>query len=444
MGRYALSNIKLMEAKRSLNHHLWAGCLLAGLLIGGIGGWATFASLQSAVIAPGTVVVQSNKKQVQHQDGGIVSEIHVKEGDDVSANQVLFRLDGAQLQAEQGAVSKRIAELKIRSWRLVAERDGGDQLPELLFISLGVGNEFAEHAKAVKEVQTNRFEKRRTVLEGRKNQLKERITQLGQEVEGLEHIIKSKKKQLKILEKEIKALKKLKKRDLVPMSRFNTMEREKLTVSGEIGRIKADIAQARGKIAETKLQLLEQDDNFEAEALKELEAVEGELAQLIEKQTAIKDKLNRLDIRSPSSGRVHELAVHTIGGVVRSGESLLSVIPALDELVIDARIPPHQRDRVGSEMTARIRFTAFNTRNTPELLGKVTWVSPDQTIISETQEPFFKIRVVLNEDEEKRLKDKKIKPGMPAEVMITSEERSVMSYLIKPFSDQLNRAFRER
>jgi HlyD family secretion protein len=444
VGHYVLSNIKLIEAKRSLKHHLWAGCLLAGLLIGGIGGWATFASLQSAVIAPGTVVVQSNKKQVQHQDGGIVSEIHVKEGDDVTANQVLFRLDGAQLQAEQGAVSKRIAELKIRRWRLVAERDGGDQLPELLFISLGVGNEFAAHAKAVKEAQTNRFEKRQTVLEGRKKQLQERITQLGQEVEGLEYIIKSKKKQLKILEKEIKALHRLKKRNLVPMSRFNNMEREKLTVSGEIGRIKADIAQARGKIAETKLQLLEQDDNFEAEALKELETVEGELAQLVEKQTAIEDKLKRLHIRSPSAGRIHELEVYTIGGVIRSGDTLLSVIPAADELVIDARIPPYQRDRVSSDMEARIRFPAFNTRNTPELLGKVTWVSPDQTIVSEKQEPFFKIRVVLNAGEAKRLTDKTIKPGMPAEVMITSEERTVISYLVKPLADQLNRAFRER
>lgn len=261
---------------------------------------------------------------------------------------------------------------------------------------------------------------------------------------GLEHIIKSKTKQLTILDKEIKALKRLKKRDLVPMSRFNTMEREKLSVKGEIGRLQADIAKARGKIAETKLQLLEQDDNFEAEALKELETVDGELAQLIEKRTAIEDKLKRLDIRSPSAGRIHELAVHTVGGVIRSGDTLLSVIPEKDELVIDARIPPFQRDRVGSDMSARIRFTAFNTRNTPELLGKVTWVSPDQTVVSETQEPFFKIRIVLNENEEKRLKGKTIKPGMPAEVMITSHERTVMSYLVKPFADQLKRAFRER
>ena len=439
-----MSKHDLNSLKRSLNHHLWAGCLLAGLLIGGIGGWATFASLQSAVIAPGTVVVQSNKKQVQHQDGGIIAKINVKEGDHVSVGQILFRLDGAQLNAEQGAMLKRITELKIRKLRLVAERDNAAKFPETSLNSLTVDDELLAHAKSVQDVQLKRFEKRKTVLEGRKKQLKERIIQLGQEVDGLEHIIESRKKQLTILGKEIKALKRLKKRDLVPMSRFNTMERERLSVKGEIGRLQADIAQARGKIAETKLQLLEQDDNFEAEALKELETVDGELAQLTEKRTAIEDKLKRLDIRSPSAGRIHELAVHTIGGIIRSGETLLSVIPEQDKLVIDARIPPHQRDRVGSEMLARIRFTAFNTRNTPELLGKVTWVSPDQTIVSETQEPFFKIRVVLNKDEEKRLKDKKIKPGMPAEVMITSEQRTVMSFLVKPLTDQLNRAFRER
>lgn len=439
-----MSKHDLTSLKRSLNQHLWAGGLLAGLLIGGIGGWATFASLQSAVIASGTVVVQSNKQQVQHQDGGIISEINVKEGDHVSLNQILFRLDGMQLRSEQGALSKRITELKIRRWRLVAERDRLAQLPTLSLHSLGVRDEFLDHATSVQDVQINRFEKRKTVLEGRKQQLKERISQLGQEVDGLGHIIKSKQQQLIIVAREIKALERLKKRDLVPMSRVNTMAREKLAVQGEIGRLQADIAQARGKIAETKLQLLEQDDHFEAEALKELETVDGELAQLIEKRTAIDDKLKRLDIRSPSAGRVHELAVHTLGGIIRSGETLLSVIPAQDELVIDARIPPHQRDRVGSEMNARIRFTAFNTRNTPELLGKVTWVSPDQTLVPETQESFFKIRVVLNEHEEKRLEDKSIKPGMPAEVMITSDERTVMSYLIRPFSDQLNRAFRER
>ncbi|MBO6550241.1 MAG: HlyD family type I secretion periplasmic adaptor subunit [Rhizobiales bacterium] len=439
-----MSKHDLTSLKRSLNHHLWAGCLLAGLLIGGIGGWATFASLQSAVIAPGTVVVQSNKQQVQHQDGGIIAKINVKEGDHVSVGQVLFRLDGAQLNAEQGATSKRITELEIRKHRLVAERDNAVKLAELSLNSLTVDDELLAHAKSVQDVQLKRFEKRKMVLEGRKKQLKERIIQLGQEVDGLEHIIKSKTKQLTILDKEIKALKRLKKRDLVPMSRFNTMEREKLSVKGEIGRLQADIAKARGKIAETKLQLLEQDDNFEAEALKELETVDGELAQLIEKRTAIEDKLKRLDIRSPSAGRIHELAVHTVGGVIRSGDTLLSVIPEKDELVIDARIPPFQRDRVGSDMSARIRFTAFNTRNTPELLGKVTWVSPDQTVVSETQEPFFKIRIVLNENEEKRLKGKTIKPGMPAEVMITSHERTVMSYLVKPFADQLKRAFRER
>ncbi len=439
-----MSKHDLNSLKRSLNHHLWAGCLLAGLLIGGIGGWATFASLQSAVIAPGTVVVQSNKQQVQHQDGGIIAKINVKEGDHVSVGQILFRLDGAQLNAEQAATSKRITELEIRKHRLVAERDNAVKLPEIPLNSIAVDDELLAHAKSVQDVQLKRFEKRKMVLEGRKKQLKERIIQLGQEVDGLEHIIKSKTKQLTILDKEIKALKRLKKRDLVPMSRFNTMEREKLSVKGEIGRLQADIAQARGKIAETKLQLLEQDDNFEAEALKELETVDGELAQLIEKRTAIEDKLKRLDIRSPSAGRIHELAVHTVGGVIRSGDTLLSVIPEKDKLVIDARIPPHQRDRVSSEMIARIRFTAFNTRNTPELLGKVTWVSPDQSMVAETQEPFFKIRVMLNENEEKRLNDKKIKPGMPAEVMITSHERTVISYLIKPFSDQLNRAFRER
>lgn len=430
--------------RKSLNLHLVLGVVLAILLLGGLGGWATLASLQSAVIAPGTVVVQSNKQQVQHQDGGIISEIHVREGNDVEINQLLFKLDGTQLNAENSAISKRLVELKLRRWRLEAERDDNNKLPDFDLAQLVDTPTLMDHAQTVRDVQVNRFQKRQTVLEGRKKQLAERIIQLGKEIEGLNSISQSKQQQLNVLDEEIKALKRLKKRNLVAISRFNQMEREKLNVSGEIGRIKADVAQAKGKIAETKLQLLEQDDNFADEALKELETVDAEIAQLAEKQSAIVDKLNRLDIRSPSTGRIHELAVFTKGGVIKPGETLLSVIPQADKLVVDARIHPQQRDRVSGDMGARVRFTAFNTRNTPELLGTVTWVSPDQTIVSENQEPYFKIRVALNDGEIKRLNEKIIKPGMPAEVMITSEERSVISYLVKPFTDQLNRAFRER
>lgn len=444
MEHYALSNNDIQWVEHSIRQHLVGGAVLSMLLIFGIGGWAMLASLQSAVIAPGTVVVQSNKQTVQHQDGGIVDAIQVKEGDYVKANAVLIRLDGTQLSTELDAVLTRIAELDVRRWRLTAERDGLDELPPLVIGKPESDTAQSTNIAVLKAVQIKRFVKRHEVLVGRKKQLQERAVQLGQEVDGLDHIIKSKRQQLALIDDDLDGLRKLRRRELVPVSRLNAKIRDRLTITGELGRLKTDIAQTRGKIIETNLQIIEQTDSFEADALKELEATEGELAQLGEKRKGLEDKLNRLEIRAPSSGRVHEVAVHTVGGVIRAGDLLLSVIPDSDKLVINARIPPYQRDRVNSNMGARVRFTAFNSRNTPELLARVSWVSPDQTVISENQEPFYKIRIVLAPGEIERLDGKKIEPGMPAEVMITSEERTVISYLLKPLSDQINRAFRER
>ena len=438
------SNHRFQYLENSINLHVLGGMVLSAFLLLGIGGWAFLASLQSAVIAPGTVVVQSSKQAVQHPDGGIVAAIHVKEGDNVDAGALLVLLDGTQLTAERNAILKRMGELSVRRWRLAAERDGLNELHPFTHDLPLNGPVQKNNIEALKLVQINRFMKRREMLLGRKKQLSERVIQLGQEVDGLDHIKKSKKQQLAIVDDELAGLNKLKSRDLVPVSRLNTMKRNQLTIAGDIGRLKTDIAQARGKIAETNLKLLEQDDSFEAEALKELETVEGELAQLREKRNAIDDKLKHLEIRSPRSGRVHEVAVHTVGGVIRSGDTMLSVIPDTDKLVVNARIRPQERDRVRDDMMARVRFTAFNSRTTPELMARVTWISPDQTVVSENQEPFYKVRIGLNEGELARLNGKKIKPGMPTEVMITSEERTVISYFLKPISDQFNRAFRER
>ena len=426
--------------KRSIRRHLFVGVIIAILLLGGLGSWSALASLHSAVIAPGTVVVEFNKKSVQHPDGGIVKEIHVRDGDRVEESTVLLRLDGAQLTAELGVVTERLHELAVRRWRLAAERDALDELPA--FVSHDAMAELNSSSPMLL-VQQRLFVTRRDLLEGRKKQLREQIAQLGQEINGLGRVKKARKEQLSILKEEIANLEILRKKNLVRMDRFLALKRDRANLVGEVGQIDADIARARGRVAETELQLLSLDDSFQSESLKELETVEGELAQLKERRRGIVDRLLRLDVRAPRSGHVHELAIHTVGGVVRAGETLLYVVPENDRLVLDARIPPQERDRIRKGMEARIRFTAFNFGTTPELNGKVIWISPDQSLMPETNEPYFKVRLQLDAGEQQRLEEK-IEPGMPVEIMMTSEARSVISYLVKPMTDQINRVFRER
>ena len=403
-----------------------------------------FASLQAAVIAAGKVVVQSNRKQAQHKDGGIVAAIHVKEGDHVQAGVVLVRLDGNELEAEQGIIRSRIFELTARRWRLSAERDGLSKLQPLTVPHLSTSIKGDQRFASLEKVQSRLFRSRLETLIGRKAQLRERIVQLKSQVDGLQRVESARKKQLAILESEIADLIKLKQKHLVSTKRMNTLEREAARVVGEIGQVEANVAKTRGQIAETELILLELDERYRTEALSELQTVEGELTQLSEKRNGIEDKLRRLEIRAPVTGRVHEVAVHTVGGIVRPGETLLSVVPDDDDLVLDVRVRPHEIDRVRQGMPSRVRFTAFDQRTTPELHGRVAWISPDQTEVTGTKESYFKVRVRLNDDELNRLGGLSISPGMPAEVMITSNERTVISYLFKPISDQLNRAFRER
>lgn len=434
---------KLQTLAKSLNRQLWAGSILGLVLIGGLGSWAALASLQSAVIAPGTVVVQTAKKKVQHQDGGIVAEIGVKDGDKVAAGSILFRLDGKQLEAELGVLQKRMFELTARRWRLAGERDGVNELGNPDDVSDLHKFVVDGTAMPILAVQRRLFGMKRDVLDSRKKQLGQRIEQLGQEVEGLERVKSAHEKQLEILQVEIADLADLRKKGLVQRPRVNALEREEAKLIGEIGKMQTEIARAKGKITETELQLLELGENHRTEALKELQSVEADLSQLAEHRRGLEDKLQRLDIRSPATGRVHEVAVHTVGGVIGAGEMLLYVVPDADDLVIDARVQLQQIDNVREGMPARIRFTAFNQRTTPELGAHVLWISPDQTTPEANQEPYFKVRLRLDKGEIERLQGLEIAAGMPAEVLITAQERTVASYLMKPLFDQFNRAFRE-
>ncbi|WP_290985184.1 HlyD family type I secretion periplasmic adaptor subunit [Hyphomicrobium sp.] len=435
----------LESAVKSLNRHAGLGIAATLLVVGATASWASLAQIQDAVIAQGTVAVNSQKKRVQHPDGGIVSEINVDDGSHVESGAILFRLDGKQLSADMGTLRRRIFELAARRWRLQAERDGKGALPDWL-PPKEAGDETGDDPdlKAVADGQRQLFSTKLEVIKQQKAQLREQINQLQQQVVGLNYVEEARNKQLGIARQEMAKLSELAKTGLVPLTRWGPIQREEVGLVGEVGQAHSEIAKAKGRISELELRLIELEQDYRKEALVDLQAVEGELSQLAEKRSAIQTKLQRLDVRAPATGRIHELAVHTVGGVVGAGDTLAYIIPDNDKLIVDALVPPKDIDRVHNGSLARIRFTSFDRTTTPELRGTVLWISPDQELVGEYKRPAFRVRIDLDPEEVARLKDAKIGPGMEAEVMLTGSERTALSFIMKPMTDQLHHAFRER
>ncbi len=436
-----MSSSKTAEIYRSIHHELLVGTALALMLIGGIGGWAALASLESAVIAPATVVVEASRKAIQHETGGFIAEIRVSDGDRVAAGDVLVRLNRTQLAAEINALQKRTFDYSVRRARLIAERDKIESLDlaPALVRQAKDDRELSEIIATQQQLLTSRLALKRS----QRKQLNERVSQLSQEIEGLKQIKLATAEELGFLEKELASLDNLRKRQLVSMRRYNDLKRETSEKRGLLGRTEADIAAAEGRINETKFQIAALDVTGRNEVLKELEAVESELQQLTERLTATRDRFSKLEIRASDSGTIHELMFHTIGGVVKPGDTIAQIVPAEATLVVDAQVNTVDRDQIWTGMLARVRFTAFNQRTTPEVTGKIIHISSDQSGGEEGETPFYSVRIKLPPSEIQRLGNVEIKPGMPAEVLMTGQARTVISYLTKPIADQVHRAFRD-
>jgi HlyD family secretion protein len=429
------------SARTSLNRHLGIGLGAGILLVGAIGGWAGSAEIAGAVIAPGTLVVDSNVKKVQHPTGGIVGGLHVRDGDQVKAGELLVRLDETITRANLTMVLKSLDELAARQTRLEAERDDEAKLvfPEELS---------ARSADpAVLRVLTGEwrfFDLRRAARAGQKAQLNERILQIDEQIRGLHEQIAAKASEIEFISRELEGVRELWRKNLIPITRVTTLERDAVRLRGERGVLIASIAQAKGRISETQLQVLQIDQDLRSEVSKELAEIRAKTSELSEKRVAAEDQLKRIDIRAPLAGRVHQLAVHTVGGVINAGEVLMLIVPGSDVLTVEARIAPHDIDQVRLGQTAVFRFSTFNQRTTPELNGEVGRVSPDITQDPKTGISFYTVRISLPDGEIARLSGLKLVPGMPVETFIQTGERTAISYLIKPISDQLRRSWRER
>jgi HlyD family secretion protein len=425
----------------SLKPYLIASVATMVLLVGGLGGWAATSNLAGAVLAQGTVIVDSNVKKVQHPSGGVVGEIRIKDGSKVQAGDILVRLDETVTRANLLMVSKQLDELAIRQARLKAERDRADavETPPLL-----IGR---EHDRVVREMiagEQSLFDSRRSGRASQKAQLKERMGQIAEEIRGITRQQQAKTSEVELVRIELAGLTTLYAKNLIALPRVTTAKRDVARLDGERGQLEAQIAQAKGKISEIELQVLQIDHDLRTEIVKELREAQGKESELVERSIAAEDQLKRIDIRAPQSGIVHQLVVHTVGGVVTQSEPLMLIVPEGEKLVIEARVAQQDIEQVHPDQQAWIRLTAFNQRTTPEVAGTVERIAADLTREQQTGAAYFIVRITIADTELAKLGTAKLLPGMPADVQIRTTERSALSYLVKPLQDQIAKAFKER
>jgi HlyD family secretion protein len=417
------------------------GLAVVLVLVAGLGGWAATSELAGAVLAEGTVVVDSNVKKVQHPTGGIVGEIVVKDGTVVNVGDLLLRLDDTVTRANLMVVTKQLDELSMRQARLKAERDGASEVdvPKLLS-----GRSDVPEIEEIIAGERSLFDSRRKGRASQGAQLRERIAQLREEIAGLTGQHEAKIREGNLVREELAGLEKLEQKQLMTTNRITLVRREVARLDGEKSQLIASIAQVRGKIAETELQLLQLDQDLRTEVVKELREVQAKESEFVERRAAAEDQLKRIEIRSPQSGIVHQLAVHTVGGVITASEPVMLIVPRGDRLVLEAKIAPRDIEQVHVGQIAFVRLTAFNQRTTPELEAKVDRVSADLTKDAQTGATYYVARLALAETSLRQLGSSHLIPGMPAEVQIKTSERTALSYLVKPLQDQIAKAFKER
>ena len=426
--------------RSAIRRYLLAALAASIVLVFGLGGWATTTSFSGAVVALGSLVVESDVKKVQHPTGGIVGRLFVREGHHVKAGDLLVQLDETTTRANLQIITDSLDEQTARKARLEAERDDTAKIDFSAFAGRGQEPKIIRLVKG----EQNLFDFRRRSAEGQKSQLRERILQLREEIDGLSGQVKAKSREIALIMEELKGVRELWDKKLIPITRVTSLERDAARLEGEHGALQSSIAQSKGKISETELQILQVDQQIKTDVAKDLGEVRAKTTELDERKVAAEDQLKRIYIRAPQDGVVHQLTVHTVGGVISQGESIMLIVPDQDTLLVEARIPPPEIDQVHLHARAILRFTSFNQRTTPTIEGEVVRVSADISQDQKTGQSYYTIRIAFIETELRRLGGVSLVPGMPVETFIQTDERTVISYLLKPVHDQVTRAFREK
>ncbi|MCV6586933.1 MAG: HlyD family type I secretion periplasmic adaptor subunit [Marinibacterium sp.] len=407
-----------------------------------LGGWAATVRLSGAVVTTGNVVVSSDLRAVQHPDGGIVGDIHVRNGDRVRAGDVVLTLDGQLLSGGQALVDDRLIAIEAQLARLTAERDG---LDDLVLSEELISRQAEDRIQRALTTQRGVMEARRLSQAGEVAALREQITQIEQEIIGLEAQHAASNEEIELINSELADQKQLLEKGLTPQTRITALKRQRSSLVGNRGGLTSRMAVARGRISETQINILQLEKSVREQVMNEISALEIELDGLKERRAAAALQLARVDLRAPADGIVHELAVHTVGGVVASGETLMQIVPEDDGLVVTAAVRPQDINNVSVGQTAGIVIAAFDHHIAPRLDGRVEFISADLRTDPATGLPFFEARVALDDSAHALLQDRQLAllPGMPAEVYIETGQRTLFEYLLDPLSKQLRTTFRE-
>jgi HlyD family secretion protein len=432
--------MKKINTDRSIRNTLIFGFVSLFVVLGAFAAWSALADLNGAVVAPATIVAETYSKKVQHREGGNIERILVKDGDEVKEGQDMIQLDPTETKAELTIIQSQLDEVLVRKLRLAAQRDGQTEitLPDNLK-SRAAEPALADIIAGQQRLLASTFD----TAQSKKNQLLEQIGQINDQIKGIDAQMVAAKSQGDLVATETESLRKLQLQGLVPESRINTNERESARLAGELGQLTASKASAQTKIGEIKLQTIQIDEEVRNQALTDLRDTDSKIAELEGRQVAALSRLGRMVIKAPITGTIYQMSVHTEGGVVAPGETLMMVLPANDDLVLQAQVTPNDINHVHEGQPAHIRFNGFSSRLVPEINATVTQVAADTTRTDNQTPPFYAIRLTISAKELEKLGDNKLKPGMSAEAFIQTEARSPFSYLVKPLTDMLAHAMRE-
>jgi epimerase transport system membrane fusion protein len=418
-----------------------AGWCIIAIFFGGFGTWASTAPLNGAVVAQGVVKVEGNRKSVQHLDGGIVKELRVKEGDRVTAGEVLIVLDDTQARMEYELLSEESVVLRATEVRLLTELDHGS---ELVMSADLESRRYDSYVKSIWNGQVRQFESRRAALEGQRSVIQERINQLQAQIAGVDAQIRSFNEQRELVKKESDSIAPLVERGLVTKPRVLQLERTASSLEGQLGDLKANSAKFRQGIAEQQQQIAQLDSDRMTEVTKELRDTQAKLLEVRSKLMNAQAVLSRMEIRSPYTGKVVGLNVFSVGGVISRGDKILDIVPDEDALTIETQVAVEDIADVHPNIPADVHLTAYKQRTTPVVRGDVVQVSADRLTDSKNDKPYYLVSVRVDEKDMEALPHVHLYPGMPATVMIPTVERTALDYLIGPLKMSFDQAFRQK
>ena len=417
------------------------GVITVIIMFGGFFLWSVLAPIETAALAPGKIVSSTNRKTIQHLEGGIIRKIYIHEGSVVKAGDPLIKLDDTQVRTRYDLLNSQVNELYATEARLVAERDEHDVIT---FSRILTDQAAVPAVKKIMDVQRTIFKNNRKSYADNLKILQQRNAQLEDQIEGYHAQVSANEKQSTFINKELDALKELDKKNYADKPRIWALEREAAKLTGSRGELIASISQAGQKIGETDQQIIALGNSTRKEILSHLTEVQRKLIDTLENVKSTEDILKRTVITAPQNGVIVNLNEHTVSGVIGSGKEILDIVPSDDALVVEARISPLDIDIVHPGLLAKVKLIAYKQRSMPTIDGVLTEISADSIYDAQSNSSYYKARIIISAEQMKKLPNVKLYPGMPVEVMIIVDKRTAWQYFVSPIKDSYNKAFREQ